>query len=236
MNAVEPLAALATPQLSGLKKAAPAETAAVLTQLLSITNSRFNFRPDKKLNDLQIGFLVGSILTTHWQFRIDEVVYVLREGIAGRLHTFDHLDEAVVMGWFAEYERKQREDLITRHAHAQRQAAPPAQPIEAMGPMYIKQFCVKLMPDQLPHYKAQLLRDHPDKPELAAAVDEYGASLWEAAERREQQLQAQRERGRQMLEDYKEHGWRVPGEAEFEQLPSLADLKDVRHTRAEEAA
>ena len=64
MNAVQPLAALQSPQLSGLKKAAPDEISSALTQLLTIMNSRFNFREDKKLNKIQIGFLVGSILPT----------------------------------------------------------------------------------------------------------------------------------------------------------------------------
>ena len=252
MNAIQPLAALNTPQLSGLKKAAPAETAQVLTQLLTITNSRFNLAPHKKLNEIQIGFLVASILTTHWQLRIDEVVYVLREGIAGRLHTFDHLDEAVVMNWFAEYETKQREDLLIRHTQAQRQAVPVAKPIEAMGPMYVKQYCVKLQPDQLPAYKAQLQANHPDKPELAQAVDDYTADLWAATGRREEQARQQRERARQMLERFEAGDFTTPGEGAFGAgafpvLPALPkgeklnerqfeQLKDAQHTSAEEAA
>ena len=236
MNAVQPLAALQTPQLSGLRKAAPNELTAVLSQLLTTMNSRFNFAEHKKMNAVQIGFLVGSILTTHWQLKFDEVVYVLREGIAGRLHTFDHLDEAVVLNWFREYEVRQREDLLIQHTHAQRQAVAPAVPIEAMGPMYVKQYCVKLQPDQLPAYRAQLLCNHPDRPELAAAVDEYNADLWRAAERAESHLQAQRERGRLMLERFEAGDYTTPGEREFEIIPRLAALKEAQHTSAEEAA
>ena len=236
MNQVQPLEALQTPQLSGLKKAAPQEVVDALTQLFTVMNSRFNFAEHKKLNQIQIGFLVGSILTTHWQFKFDEVVYVLREGIAGRLHTFDHIDEAVVLNWFREYEVKQREDLLIQHTHAQRQAAAPAKPIEAMAAMYVKQYCVKLQPDQLHAYKAQLQQQHPDKPELADAVDEYSASLWADAERAEKRRTEQRERARLMLQRFEAGDYSVPGEREFENLPALEKLKDAHHTSAEEAA
>lgn len=237
MNQVQPLEALQTPQLSGLKKAAPAEVVSALTQLLTTMNSRFNFREDKKMNEMQIGFLVGSILTTHWQFKFDEVVYVLREGIAGRLHTFDHIDEAVVLNWFREYDEKQREDLLSQHAHALRaNSTEPARPIEAMGPMYVRQHCVKLQPDQLHAYRAQLAETHPDKPELAAAVDDYSASLWEAAEREETRREEQRERARKMLARFDAEGPSIPGEMEFEVLPRLAALKESANTSAEEAA
>lgn len=237
MNQVQPLAALQSPQLSGLKKAAPDEVSQALTQLLTIMNSRFNFREDKKLNKYQIGFLVGSILTTHWQFKFDEVVYVLREGIAGRLHTFDHIDEAVVLNWFREYDEKQREDLLTQHAHAQRtKSAEPAQPIEAMAPMYVAQFCVTLQPDQLHAYRAQLVRDHPDRPELATAVDTYSASLWDEVERAALRRREQAERGMRSVAALKENPGKVPGEYEFEVLPRLELLKDAYHTSAEEAA
>lgn len=236
MNQVQPLEALQSPQLSGLKKASPMELAQALTQLFTTMNSRFNFAAHKKLNDIQIGFLVGSILTTHWQYKFDEVVYVLREGIAGRLHTFDHIDEAVVLNWFREYDVKQREDLLIQHTHAQRQAVAPAKPIEAMAAMYVKQYCVKLQPDQLPAYKAQLQQSHPDKPELAAAVDEYTADLWSQAEREEKRRQGQRERARRMLERYEAGDFSIPGEREFEGLPALDKLKEAHHTSAEEAA
>lgn len=236
MNQVQPLAALQSPQLSGLKKAAPVEISDALTQLLTIMNSRFNFAEHKKLNKIQIGFLVGSILTTHWQFKFDEVVYVLREGIAGRLHTFDHLDEAVVLNWFREYDEKQREDLLAQHTHALRGPATPAAPIAAMGPMYIKAHCVKLQPDQLWAYQQQLATNHPDKPELAEAVAEYSASLWQQAEREELRKEEQRQRARLMLERYEAEGSSVPGEMEFEILPSLAQLNEATRTSAEEAA
>ena len=237
MNDVRPLPALQSPQLSGLNKAAPTETAQALTQLLTTMNSRFNFAANKKMNDMQIGFLVGSILTTHWQFKFDEVVYVLREGIAGRLHTFDHIDEAVVLNWFREYDEQQREDLLSQHAHAARaKSLEPARPIEAMGPLYVKQYCVKLAPDQLPAYKAQLQANHPDKPELAQAVEDYAASLWVQAERDETRREEQRERARRMLDRYEAGDFTTPGEREFEGLPKLAHLKDAAHTSAEEAA
>lgn len=237
MNRVQALAALQTPQLSGLKKAAPQETAQALTRLLTLMNSRFNFAEHKKMNAVQIGFLVGSILTTHWQLKFDEVVYVLREGIAGRLHTFDHLDEAVVLNWFREYDDKQRGDLMSQHAHDQRvNTAEPPKPIAAMAPMYVTQFCVKLQPDQLHAYRAQLARDHPDRPELAAAVDTYVASLWDEVERAMLRRREQAERGMRLVAALKENPGKVPGEYEFETLPRLEMLKDAHHTSAEEAA
>lgn len=238
MNGVQPAEALHTPQLSGLRKAAPEELSAALTQLFAITNSRFNFAAHKKLNVVQIGFLVGTLLTSYWQFKFDEVVYVLREGIAGRLDTFDHLDEAVVMGWFRQYEAEERENLLAKHAHALRAPNPTAQPIplDQAGAMYVRAHCSKLDPAALPAYRQQLADRFPDQPALLEAVDDYTASLWRKAEQQAHRQQQQREKVRQMLADHDTTRWLTPGEREFAQLPSLAQLQDITNTGAEEQA
>ena len=151
MNAVTPASALETPSLSGLRGASPQETAKVLTTLLETMNSRFNFAEHKKLNEVQIGFLAGSILTNYWRWKIDEVVYVLREGIAGRLKSFDHIDEAVVLGWFREYEPV-RDGLIEAAAHNERVRYNESgkQRIEQMEAAYVRQYCTTLEQELLP--------------------------------------------------------------------------------------
>lgn len=200
MNQVTSLSALETPSLSGLRAASALETAKVLTKLLSTTNSRFNFAEHKKLNEVQIGFLVGSILTNYWRWKIDEVVLVLREGIAGKLKSFDHIDEAVVLGWFREYESV-REALIETAAYNQTIAHKETgkQRIEQMGPVYVKQYCATMEPHELPEYEEGLRVKFADRPELAQAVAEYQHEQDQRVQAETRRLEAAREKARILL-------------------------------------
>lgn len=227
MTRLNPLEALATPQLSGLKKAAPEELSNAIAHLLKLTMSRFNFADNKTLDDSQISYLVSSIVTHYWMYKIDEVAYVLREGIAGRLHTFDRLDEAVIMRWFAEYEVKQRDDLLGQHCQAQR-STPKVTKLEqaAMGPVYVLKACHDhaLKADQLDAYKDDLAARYPDRPELLAAVDSYAAHLVQAAAKKLEVEAAQRERVRILLARTADQLRRIPNETDFANDPSLTPL------------
>ena len=227
MNRLSPLEAMGTPQLSGLKKASPDELAHAIGHLLKLTMSRFNFADNKTLDDSQISYLVSSIVAHYWMYKIDEVAYVLREGIAGRLHTFDRLDEAVIMRWFAEYEVKQRDDLLAQHCQAQR-STPKVTKLEqaAMGPVYVLKACHdnNLKPDQLDAYKAELTERYPDQPLLLEAIDSYAAHLVRAAELKLEREEAQRERVRLLLARTTAQLARTPGEVEFAADSSLAPM------------
>jgi hypothetical protein len=232
MNQITPTSALETPSLSGLRAASSMETAKVLTKLLETMNSRFNFAEHKKLNEVQIGFLVGSILTNYWRWKIDEVVYVLREGIAGKLKTFDHIDEAVVLGWFREYEPI-RDGLVVAAAHNER-AAYLRDPIQLaeMGPMYVRAHCTSIEPEHLPAYEEQLRRSYPDRPELYQAVGAYQQELDIKLKRETIRLEELRAKARALIGEYDTENLPAPDlEAEAVKhfaaqrgIPKLADV------------
>lgn len=211
LNQITPESALETPQLSGLKAAAPLETAKALTKLLETMNARFNFAAHKKLNEIQIGFLVGSILTEYWRWKIDEVAYVLRQGIAGKLKSFDHLDEAVVLGWFREHEAT-REALIERAAYNEnlRHKETAKQPIQQMGPVYAKQYAATLEPEHLPAYEQWLREKHPDRPELAQAVADYQHEVDEKVRLETIHLEEQRAKARALIGEYDAANYPAP--------------------------
>lgn len=218
MAAITPTTALETPSLAGLKRVAPLEISQALVKLLEITNSRFNLAAHKKLNEIQIGFLVNSILSEYWQWKIDEVAYVLRLGIAGKLQMFDHIDEAVVLGWFREYETT-RDAVVDAVAHNQMIADKKAVEHAAAN---VAEFINGLPQSEAPkginvhrsYLKSQLstytdedlqrganyYTANPAKPDAALKVELSKELLAERAERLERATAAAKEKARLLLQ------------------------------------
>lgn len=105
--------ALNAPQVSKLNKEAPQFLAAGIAQLLEFINKLFNLPENKKLNDAQIALLATDIRTRYWFLKFDELVYILREGVAGKWgKSYSRLDTEVIHAWFQTYITTERDAVI----------------------------------------------------------------------------------------------------------------------------
>lgn len=110
--------ALTTPQLSKLKKEAPADLSEGLTRLIGFYNSQFNLDPSKRLGAVQVALLVQDIMNRYWRLKFDEIVYILREGVTGKYgKLYGAFDAMVIHGWFDAYITGERDELIERQAY-----------------------------------------------------------------------------------------------------------------------
>jgi hypothetical protein len=111
-NAIKPAAAFNKGiQISTLRKSDPVGANVAISKLISLTNARINcVRP---MNDLQIGMAAASIVAKYWYLRIEELAYIMREGIGGRWgKLYDRFDEAVIMEWIQTYELGERQGFL----------------------------------------------------------------------------------------------------------------------------
>lgn len=91
----------------------PQVLAAGIAQLLEFINKLFNLPDNKKLNDAQIALLATDIRTRYWFLKFDELVYILREGVAGRWgKSYSRMDTEVIHAWFQQYINTERDAVI----------------------------------------------------------------------------------------------------------------------------
>lgn len=105
--------ALQTPQVSRLNKENPGDLAAAISQLLQFVNKLFNLPENKKLNDAQMAVLALDIKKRYWFLKFDELVYILREGVAGKWgKSYSRIDAETVHAWFQRYIETERDAAI----------------------------------------------------------------------------------------------------------------------------
>lgn len=116
-SAISPELARTSPQLSGLRREAPDAVAEVLANVLVFTAAQFNV--SKNLTNLQIATLVPDLLKRYYYWRLDEFIYVCREGVAGRwagydkhARVFDRLESALILFWCQLYDENERDEAI----------------------------------------------------------------------------------------------------------------------------
>jgi hypothetical protein len=154
--------ALNSPQISSLNKENEKSLSAAIRIALGIVNKMFNLPDTKKLNDMQINYLVSYLKKEYWRFKFDEFIYIFGQGIAGKFgKSYNRLDVEVVSEWFKVYERdyfwQQRElSGLNEAANLKRQER--EKPIEYKPmPEHIKQEFAEL---------ARKLNDAPVKEEV----------------------------------------------------------------------
>lgn len=145
--AVTPAKALTTPQLSRLKRESIEDLAEILTRLLFYINSLINLPVSQKLNTAQITLLTVEIIEKYWYMKFDELVYVLREGSAGKFSKlYGRLDTEIVHSWFTAYETGERQRLIDDEAYAQHleyKSAEGGKVLEVLTDEQLKEFYAK---------------------------------------------------------------------------------------------
>lgn len=110
--------ALHAPQVSRLNRENPAELAFAIARLLEFVNKLFNLPDNKKLNDPQIALLSTDIRTRYWFLKFDELVYILREGVAGKWgKSYSRVDAETIHSWFQTYINTERDAVIEQAAH-----------------------------------------------------------------------------------------------------------------------
>ena len=99
-----PTKAQLSPQVSGLTKTEEGAVAAsqALTNALLFTAHQFNVV--RNLTDLQMACLAEDLLALYWDWRFDEFIYVLREGVRQNWgKTYDRLDPPTMHEWCKAY-------------------------------------------------------------------------------------------------------------------------------------
>lgn len=99
-----PAKAQESPQVSALTKTEEGAIAAsqALTNALLFTAAQFNVV--RNMSDLQMAFLAEGLLELYWDWRFDEFLYVLREGVRQNWgKTYDRLDPPTMYEWCKAY-------------------------------------------------------------------------------------------------------------------------------------
>jgi hypothetical protein len=99
-----PAKAQEAPQVSALTKSEQGAIAAsqALTNALLFTAAQFNVV--RNMSDLQMAFLAEDLLSLYWDWRFDEFLFVLREGVRQNWgKTFDRLDPPTMHEWCKAY-------------------------------------------------------------------------------------------------------------------------------------
>lgn len=151
--------AMNTPQISRINRELPEKLAAGITQLLKFVNELFNLPADKKFSSLQLAVLAQDIKTRYWFLKFDEIIYVLREGTAGKWgKSYSRLDTEVVHAWFQVYISTERDAAVELASYNEsvaykKQEAAPVQEVKPM-PDHIQEQLAALR-KQLEKDKAQ---------------------------------------------------------------------------------
>ncbi len=112
-----PAKAQLAPQVSALTRSEEGAIAAsqALTNALLFTAAQFNVV--RNMSDLQMAFLAEGLLELYWDWRFDEFLFVLREGVRQNWgKTYDRLDPPTMYEWCKAYALA-RELQIEDEAH-----------------------------------------------------------------------------------------------------------------------
>ncbi len=99
-----PAKAQEAPQVSALTRTEEGAiaTSQALTNALLFTAAQFNVV--RNMSDLQMAFLAEGLLELYWDWRFDEFLYVLREGVRQNWgKTYDRLDPPTMYEWCKAY-------------------------------------------------------------------------------------------------------------------------------------
>ena len=117
-----PAKAQQSPQVSALTRTedGAADASQALTNALLFTAHQFNVV--RNMSDLQMACLAEDLLALYWDWRFDEFLYVLREGVRQNWgKTYDRLDPPTMHEWCKAY-REARAVQIEHEAHQAHEA------------------------------------------------------------------------------------------------------------------
>lgn len=162
-SAITVFSALQTPQVSRLNKESPGDLNFAISELLKFVKQLFNLPEEKNLSNLQISLLANDIRQRYWFLKFDELVYILREGVAGRWgRSYSRMDTETVHSWFNTYINTERDAVIEQASHnaavqfKKQEAAPVSDP--------------KPMPDHIRQELEALRQKLEGEAQMAAAV------------------------------------------------------------------